>query len=117
MDIMFLHVQCECDMLKTSTKELKSHLTEMAARNEEVEGQLDEEAEKYRLLKVNRHLYHQNHVHAMHLCCLPKQNECDKLAYNRREVESKLCKVITHNEELEGQCQLTEVCLYQCVIT
>ena len=56
MDIMFLHVQCECEMLKTSTKKLESHLTEMAARSEEVEGQLDEEAEKYRLLKVNRHL-------------------------------------------------------------
>ena len=45
----------------------------------------------------------------------PNQDEFDKLAFSRQEMESKLCKMTAHNEELEEQCQLTEVCHHQCV--
>lgn len=50
--VFSIHVQSKCDRLDSNIKELESLLTEMAVRNEELQGKLDEAAEKCHSMEV-----------------------------------------------------------------
>ena len=109
----------KCGRFESSRDELQLKLSNLIAQSEELEGQLEDEADKCRHMEVLCPLVGIcAHTDCTYCTYLPIQGECNRLVCSKRELETMVTEMKACNEDLriqlddkERKCHDTEVIL------